>query len=142
MKCKSLILDKEDIEDIFISGANTLLSRMWMLDREKKEKPPKFNMEIRVIEERIKELEENGMYSSKELANLIFQRAKAYYDISKIDDYDYNTGKIKEELRDKEKLMEFDEDLFKRTIKKIIIYKDGKIEVKLINGIIMEEEYK
>lgn len=142
MKCKSLILDKEDIEDMFILGTNTLLSRMWMLDRGKKEKPSKFNMEIRNLEEEIKELEVNGMYSSKELAGLIFQRAKTYYDISKIDDYDYNTGKIKEGLRDKEKLIEFDEDLFKRTIKKIIIYKDGKIEVKFINGIIMEEEYK
>lgn len=142
MKCKSLILEEEDIEEIFIAGSNTLLSRMWMLDRRKKEKPPKFNMEIRVIEDKIRELEEDGMHSSEELAKLIFQRAKAYYDISKIDDYDYNTEKIKEGLRDKEKLIEFDEDLFKRIIKKIIIYKDGKIEVKFINGIIMEEEYK
>lgn len=142
MKCKSLILNKEDIEDIFISGTNTLLSRMWMLDRVKKENPPKFNIEIRNLEERVKELEGHGMYSSKELASLIFQRARAYYDISKVDDYDYNTEKIKEGIRDREKLIEFDEDLFKRIIKKMIIYKDGKIEVILINGIIMEEKYK
>lgn len=142
MKCKSLILDQEDIEDMFISGTNTLLSRIWMLDRGKKEKQPNFNMETRVIEDKIRELEEGGMNSSKELAKLIFQRAKAYYDISKIDDYGYNTKKIKEGLRDKEKLMEFDEGIFKRTIKKMIIYKDGKIEIKFINGIIIEEEYK
>lgn len=142
MKCNNLILDKEDIEDIFISGTNTLLSRMWMLDRGKKEKPPKFNMEIKVIEERIKELEEKGMYFSKELADLIFQRAKAYYDISKIDDYDYNTKKIKEGLRDRKKLIEFDEELFKKIIRKMTIYKNGNIEVEFINGIILEEEYK
>lgn len=140
--CRNLFLTKKDIEDIFISSTNKILSRMWMLDKEKKRKPPKMTVEIKNIEERIKELEDEKQFSSKELAELTFKRAKAYYSISTIDDYDYKTKKMKEELLDKELLTEFDEELFLNIVKEITIYKDGKIQVKYINGIIVEEEHE
>lgn len=142
MKCNNLILDESELEDKFIASVNYLISRMWILERNKKKKKSRTNMEIRNLEERIKELEEKGLQSSKELSSLIFKRARAYYDISQIDDYDYMTEKIKEELRDREKLIEFDGELFEKIIDKIRIYKDGNIEVEFINGIILEEDYK
>ena len=142
MKCNNLILDESELEDEFIASVNYLISRMWILERNKKKKKSRTNMEIRNLEERIKELEEKGLQSSKELSSLIFKRARAYYDISQIDDYDYMTEKIKEELRDREKIIEFDGELFKKIIDKIRIYKNGNIEVEFINGIILEENYK
>lgn len=142
MKCNNLILDESELEDEFIASVNYLISRMWILERNKKKKKSRTNMEIRSLEERIKELEEKGLQSSKELSSLIFKRARAYYDISQIDDYDYMTEKIKEELRDRKKLIEFDGELFKKIIDKIRIYKNGNIEVEFINGIILEEDYK
>lgn len=142
MKCNNLILDESELEDEFIASVNYLISRMWILERNKKKKKSRTNMEIRSLEERIKELEEKGLQSSKELSSLIFKRARAYYDISQIDDYDYMTEKIKEELRDKEKLIEFDGELFKKIIDKIRIYRNGNMEVEFINGIILEEDYK
>lgn len=142
MKCNNLILDESELEDKFIASVNYLISRMWILERNKKKKKSRTNMEIRNLEERIKELEEKGLQSSKELSSLIFKRARAYYDISQIDDYDYMTEKIKEELRDREKLIEFDGELFEKIIDKIRIYKNGNMEVEFINGIILEEDYK
>lgn len=142
MKCNNLILDESELEDEFIASINYLISRMWILERNKKKKKSRTNMEIRNLEERIKELEEKGLKSSKELSSLIFKRARAYYDISQIDDYDHMTEKIKEELRDREKLIEFDGELFKKIIDKIRIYKNGNMEVEFINGIILEEDYK
>lgn len=142
MKCNNLILDESELEDEFIASVNYLISRMWILERNKKKKKSRTNMEIRNLEERIKELEEKGLQSSKELSSLIFKRARAYYGISQIDDYDYMTEKIKEELRDREKLIEFDGELFKKIIDKIRIYINGNIEVEFINGIILEENYK
>lgn len=140
--CRNLFLTRKDIENVFISGTNKILSRMWMLDKEKKKEPPKMTMEIRNLEERIKELEDEKQFSSKELAELIFKRAKAYYSISKIDDYDYKTKKMKEELLDKELLTEFNEELFMNIVKELTIYKDGKIQVEYINGMMMEEDYE
>ena len=140
--CRNLFLTSEEIENIFISAKNKILSRMWMLDKEKKKEPIKITMEIRNIEERIKELEDEEQFSSKELSELIFKRAKAYYSISKIDDYAYNTEKMRQALVEKEQLMEFDEDLFSTIAKQIIINKNGRIIVEFINGITMEVDYE
>ncbi|MCQ4922243.1 recombinase family protein [Tissierella carlieri] len=140
--CRNLFLTSEEIENIFISAKNKILSRMWMLDKEKKKEPIKITMEIRNIEERIKELEEEEQFSSKELSELIFKRAKAYYGISKIDDYAYNTEKMRQALVEKEQLMEFDEDLFSTIVKQIIINKNGRTIVEFINGITVEVDYE
>lgn len=143
IKCKNLFLTNEDIENIFISATNKLLSRLWLLDKKKKKEPIKMSLEIREIEERIKELEEEEeKFSSKELSELIFKRAKGYYSISKIDDYEYKTEKVRQALEGKERLEEFDEDLFKTIIKQIIIQMDRKIVVEFINEITMEEDYE
>lgn len=140
--CRNLFLTRKDIENIFISATNKILSKMWILDKENKKEPLKTTIEIRKIEERIKELEEEEQFSSKELLELIFKRAKAYYGITKIDDYAYSTEKMKQELAEKDQLMEFDEELFRTIIKQIIIYKDGKIIVEFINGITIEKDYE
>lgn len=140
--CRNLFLTEKDIETAFLSATNKILSRKWMLDKGRKKEPPRLTLEIRKLEERIKELEEEEHFSSKELSELIFKRAKVYYSIAKIDDYDYNTEKIKQALADKEQLIEFEEDIFITIIKQIVIYKDGRILVEFINGITMEEDHE
>ncbi|MDY0142830.1 MAG: recombinase family protein [Bacteroidales bacterium] len=140
--CRNLFLNEKDIETAFISATNKILSRKWMLDKGRKKEPPRITLEIKKLEERIKDLEEEEHFSSKELSELIFKRAKAYYSIAKIDDYDYNTEKIKQALAEKEQLTEFEEDIFITIIKQIVIYKDGRILVEFINGITMEDEYE
>lgn len=140
--CRSLFLTSEEIGNIFISATNKILSRMWILDKEQKKEPLKTTIEIKNIEERIKELEDEEQFSSKELSELIFKRAKACYSISKIDDYAYNTEKMRQALVEKEKLMEFDEDLFSTIAKQIIINKNGRIIVEFINGTTMEVDYE
>lgn len=140
--CRNQFLTNEEIENIFISAVNKVLSRMWMLDKEKKKESLKITMEIRNIEEQIKELEEEEQFFSKELSGLIFKRAKAYYSITKIDDYAYNTEKMRQVLSRKEELMEFNEELFSTIIKQILVYRDGRIIVEFINGITMEEDYE
>ncbi|SHJ73965.1 Recombinase [Hathewaya proteolytica DSM 3090] len=140
--CRNIFLTEKEIVTTFISATNKVLSRKWMLDKGKKKEPPRITLEIRKLEERIKDLEEEEHFSSKELSELIFKRAKAYYKIAKIDDYDYNTEKIKLSLSDKEQLIEFEEDIFINIIKQIVIYKEGRILVEFINGITMEEDHE
>lgn len=137
--CRNLFLTQGDIEGVFISATNEILSKMWMLDKKQKIEPPRMTQEIRIIEEQIKDLEDGEQFSSKELSELIFKRATAYYNYSKIDDFDYNTKKMKEQFIGKEILTEFNEDLFINIIKQIIVHKHGKMAVEYINGIIKEE---
>lgn len=142
INCEGLILNEGHIEEIFICGTNKLLSRMWMLNKKAKKEAPRMTLELRKLEERIKELEDDGDFSSNELANLIFKRASEYYNISKIDDYDYMTKKIKKELEYKDQLKEFDKGLFLNIVKQILSYGDGRVEVEYVNGIIIEVEYE
>jgi len=141
-QCKNQIITEKEIENIFITASNKIIARMWMLDKSKKKESPKMTLEIKKLEEEIKHLEKEEQFSSNKLSELIFQRAKAYYSIARIDDYDYNKNKIKQALTGKEQLTDFDVDLFSTITKQIVIYKDGKIIVEFINGIKIEEEYE
>ena len=64
--CKNLFLTEKGIETAFISATNKLLSKKWMLDKGRKKEPPRITLEIRKLEERIKELEEEEHFSSSE----------------------------------------------------------------------------
>ncbi len=141
VQCRNIFLDEKDIEDLVISAINKIISRKWMLDRKSKEKSLRIPSDILKLEERIKELEDEGNFSSKELESLIFERAKGYYNISRVDDYEHNTRKMKENLMDRDPMNKFDKEIFKNIVKEISIYKSGMIQVKFINKIIIEENF-
>ena len=108
------------------------------------QEPPKMSLELRQTENRIKELEQDGEFSSSELAELVFKRAELYYEGSKVADHKRNTEKIKEALSGISTLTEFDEELFDTIIKRMTVYKETFVTVEFINGIIINIsiEYK
>jgi len=65
----------------------------------------------------------------------VFERAKLQYQQSVIDDYGYQTDKIKRALADIGQQSEFDDALFGQTIRQAVIYEDGTITFQLRNGI-------
>jgi hypothetical protein len=142
--CKNLFFTEDELKGVFISAINKLISRKYLLDKPKKKQPLQKSAELQAIESRIAELEEQEQFSSKELAQLIFKRAEMTYQTSKIDDYEPCTQRIKECLQDIQELTDFDEELFKAIVKKIIIHHDGKVETEFINGLRISEilEYK
>ncbi|WP_312048117.1 recombinase family protein [Anaerotignum sp.] len=142
--CKNLFFTEDELKGVFISAVGKLMSKKYLLDEPKKRQPIQKSAELQVIENRIIELEEQEQFSSKELAQLIFKRAEMTYQASKIDDYEPCTQKIKECLQDIRELTDFDEELFKAIVKKIIVYHDGKVETEFINGLRISEilEYK
>lgn len=142
--CRNLFYTDEELKKVFISTANKLIKNQRLLDKPYKKEPPKISKELLEIENQITRLEEDEEFSSQELANLIFKRAELTYSTSQIDGYEVQTQKVKEMLVGQDLLTEFDEDLFKGIIDKIIIYQDGKVETQFINGLKISEilEYK
>lgn len=142
--CRNLFYTDEELKAIFIDATNELLKRKWMMENVQKKEPPKMSLELRQTENRIKELEQEESFSSQELAVLIFKRAELFYKGSMIDDHKSNTEKLKAAFADEEIITEFDEELFEIIIKQITVYKDSKVEVEFINGIIITKilEYK
>lgn len=139
--CLCGFLTDEQIEKAFLGVANRILTRIQILDRKPRKEPVPYNREFHRLDQQIKELEAEGRYSSKELPALLYERAKAFYQSARIDDTDYNTGKMKQVFLGRQPLREFDGELFLTVIKQITVYADHRLVFEFINGLIMEAGY-
>lgn len=139
--CRCGFLTDEQLEKAFLEAANQILARIQILDRKTKKDPIPNNPEFNKLDQRIKELEAEGRYSSKELPALIFKRAQAFYKTARIDDAEYNTEKMKQAFSDRQALTEFDEELFLTVIKQITVYAEHRLVFEFINGLTMEAGY-
>lgn len=133
--CRNLFCTEDEIKMFITSAINKLLKKKALLDKSYKKEPLKKSIELKKVELKILELEEKEQFFCTELVHLIFKRAELTYKSSKIEDYLFKTQKIKETLNGIDEFIDFNEDLIENIIKKIVIHKDGKIEVEFINGI-------
>lgn len=139
--CRCGFLTDERLELAFLEVANRILSRIQILDQKHKKGPIPNNPEFNSLDQKIKELEAEGRYSSKELPALIIKRAQAFYKTARIDDAEYNTEKMKQVFSGRQPLTEFDEELFQTVIKQITVYADHRLVFEFINGLTMEAGY-
>ena len=142
--CRNLFYTEDEIEAVITSAINKLLQKRNLLDNPYRKEPLKKDMELREVDLQIADLEEQEQFSSPDLASLIFKRAELTYKASKIEDYQYATQRIRETIEGIPEPTDFNEELMVQIIKKITIYKDGKIETEFINGLKFSEilEYK
>lgn len=139
--CRCGFLADGQIEKAFLEAANRILARLQILDRTPKKEPIPNNLEFNRLDQRIRELEAEGRYSSKELPALIFKRAEVFYKTARIDDAEYNARKMKQALSGRQPLTEFDEELFLTVVKQITVYADHRLVFEFINGLTMEARY-
>ena len=133
--CRNSFFTEDELKSTFIEATNQLIKQKKMLEKISPQEPPKMNLELRQTDNRIKELEQGGEFSSPELAELIFKRAELNYEGSKIADHKLNTEKIKEALTGINALTEFNEELFETIIKQMTVYKETFVKVEFKNGI-------
>ena len=139
-RCKCGTVIEEQIKEIYILEINKVIKMPNLLEKKTKEIPRKYNPEFWKLDQKIKELEEDEQFSSKELSVLIFQRASAFYQSVQVYDYEHHTENLKQILSDKELQTEFQEELFLQTIKQMVIYADGHIDVGFSNGVVVSEK--
>ncbi len=142
VKCTNVFYFEAELKTVALNAINILIARPKLLNHWPPKEIIKPNKELTEVEKRIREIKENGEFSSQELARLIFKRAELVYNSSKINDYEVRTQTIKEMLT--EKLTGFDEKIFSVIVSKIVIYKDGRVETQFINGLKVSDtlEYK
>lgn len=138
-KCNCSAITDEKIKEAFIAAINTVIKKPHLLEKKPKELPQYHNPEFLKLNQRIKELEVNEQFSSKELAVLIFQRASAFYQTAQVHDYEHHIEKLKKYLSAIQPQTEFQEELFLQIIKQMTIYTDGRIDVEFINGLTVQE---
>lgn len=139
--CRCAFLTDEQVEKAFLEAANRIITRIQILDRKHKKESIPNNPEFQKLNQKIKELEAEGRYSSKELPALIFNRAKALYKTARIDDADHNAEKMKQAFSHREPLTEFDEELFLAVVRQIMVHADHRLVFEFINGLTMEAGY-
>ncbi len=142
--CRNSFFTEDELKSIFTEATNHLIRQKKRLDKIQPDEPPKMNLELRQTDNRIKELEQDGEFSSPELVELIFKRAVLYYEGSKVADQKRNAEKLKSALSDINTLTEFNEELFETIIKQMTVYKETFVKVEFINGVIINIsiEYK
>ncbi|EAE8422320.1 recombinase [Listeria monocytogenes] len=141
VQCRCGVITDEQIKEAFISAANYIISKMYILDRKPKAASPPVNPEFKKLDQRVKEIESDGRYSSKELSGLIFTRAMAFYNTAEIKDYEHTTEKMKQVFSQREQLKEFDDNLFSTVVKHLTVYADRRLTFEFINGLTIDGTY-
>lgn len=133
--CRNQFLTDEQIANAFLEAVNRLITSPKLLERRREPETENGGAADEKLTERIGEMLESGNAPAQEIKALIFERAKLQYQRSKINDYEYQTEKIKRVLAGIGEQSEFDDALFKQTVRQAVIQEDGKITFQLHNGI-------
>ena len=97
-----------------------------------------YSREAAELTRKLQELEEKPEYPSEEMVRLIYERARLQYRVSRIQDQNYQTEKLKTALKENPLQKEFNSELFKATIHRITVHKDRRFEFELMNGVKIE----
>ena len=138
----TVVITDEQIKEVFILAVNKVIRTPSLLQKKQREIPKCYSPEFRKLDQKIKDMEADEQFSSKELATMIFQRAALLYQTAQVHDYEHHTKNIMQALSGREQQTEFNEELFLQTVKKLVIYKDGRVEIEFINGLIVHETYR
>lgn len=136
--CRNIFLTDGQIKDAFIRIINRVLTDPALLERRSTMKPPAFSPASAKLTRQMEQALQTGEYTAGEIKRLALERAAQQYLVSTVDDWQYQTDKLKTALNAKEVQTEFNETLFIETIKKIMIYEDGRLQFILQNGLSQE----
>lgn len=136
-----VITDKQ-VKEVFILAVNKIIKTPSLLQKKQKDAPKRYPPEFWKLDQKIKDMEAAEQFSSKELATMIFQRAALLYQTAQVQDYEHYTNNIMQALSGREQQTEFNEELFLQTVKKLVIYEDGRVEIEFINGLTVHETYR
>jgi len=140
--CICGVISDEQIKETFVLAVNKIIKTPSLLQKKQKDAPKRYSPEFRKLDQKIKDMEADEQFSSKELATMVFQRAALLYQTAQVYDYDHQTKNIKQALSDRKQQTEFHEELFLQIVKKLVIYDDERVEIEFINGLTVYETYK
>lgn len=136
--CRNIFLTNEQIENAFLRIINKGIATPIILERQSRVKSLASCPASERLTGQIQQALETGQYTASQLKEMVFERAIEQYQVAVIDDWSYQTDKLKAALSGKEAQTTFDGELFTATIKKAIIYEDGRMQFYLHNDLMLE----
>ena len=125
VSCSGGFISDRQVEEVCIRSINRLIQNPELtLKYEKKEQ--QVSPEYRRLTRRIEEAED---MEADEMMELLFRQASERYKTLEIRDEDIKAEEMREVLAGREKIEEFDEELYRKLIKQILVYKDNTVRV-------------
>ena len=125
VSCGGGFISDSQVEEVCIIAINKLIQSPGLTEKyEKKEQ--QVSPEYRRITRCIEESEDIG---ADEMMALLFGQASERYKTLEVRDEDIKAEKMRETLAGREEIEEFDEELYRKLIKQIVVYKDDSVRV-------------
>lgn len=116
--------DKQ-VEEVCIQAINSLIQTPGLTEKYV-EKEQQVSAEYRRLARRIEEAEDIG---ADEMMALLFRQASERYKTLEVRDEAIKAEEMRETLAGREEIGEFDEELYRKLIKQIMVHKDDSVRV-------------
>lgn len=138
LSCAGGFISDAQVKEVCVSAINQIIQDRKLIRLSVSSlKEGMVSMECRKAERRLEqakqELSEQGT-DQPDIMALLYERAQERYRTLEINDAGFLTDEMEEILTEKTELAEFDEELYRKLVKKIVIYKDNTAEVVFLNG--------
>lgn len=135
LTCASGFLSDEQVKDVCVDVINRIIRDRKLITPPKQEEGM-VSAEYRELERSLKQAKEERLLgaSHTDITALLYERAAQRYRTLEIKDADFRTEEMQEILDGRDELEEFDEELYRRLIKQIVVYKDNTVKVVFLNG--------
>ena len=130
VSCGGGFLSDRQAEAVCIQAINKLIQNPKLIENYP-EKPLKISPEFRRLERKVEGMEYED---ADEITALLYERAKARYKTLEVNDEDIQAEEMRKALKGRTEIREFDEELYRRLIKEILVYKDNSVRVVFKNN--------
>ena len=134
-RCRDIILTDSQTEQACIRAIDQLIEHPEIMEYHSRGNAEKKTAAVTAAYRRIeRKIQESEDLPAEKMKELLFERASERYKTLTVRDEEIQAEKMRETLRVKEPVKEFDEELCRSLIKNIIIHKGGEAEVVFHNN--------
>lgn len=123
--CKGGFITDVQAKRVCIRAINELLCNSSLTEKWK-EKEQKVSPQYRMLERKIAEAEN---ISADKMTELLFQKAAERYKTLEVREAEIKSEEMREAIAGKKEIEEFDEELYRKLIRQIIVYKNDSVRV-------------
>lgn len=135
LTCSGGFLSDEQVKNVCVDVINRIIRDRKLITPPRQEEGV-VSAEYRELERSLEQAKEERLLgaSHTDITALLYEMAAQRYRTLEIRDTDFQTEEMQEILDGRDELEEFDEELYRRLIKQIVVYKDNTVKVVFLNG--------
>lgn len=135
LSCAGGFISDEQVKEVCVSAINQIIQDRKLI-RPSASSPAEgtVSAEYRKVDRRLEQAKAGHGAGRADITALLYERAQERYRTLEIKDTAYRTEEIQEILAGREELTEFDEELYRKLVTRIIVHKDNTAEAVLLNG--------